>query len=36
VEKEFVTLNDSEQSVLTVMAKLEAGVLRRFANLQRE
>jgi F-type H+-transporting ATPase subunit epsilon len=34
VEKEFVTLNESEQSVRSVMAKLEAGVLRRFATLQ--
>jgi F-type H+-transporting ATPase subunit epsilon len=33
VEKEFVTLNESEQSVRSVMAKLEAGVLRRFATL---
>lgn len=36
VEKEFVTLNESEQSVRSVMAKLEAGVLRRFATFQRE
>ena len=36
VEKEFVTLNASEQSVRSVMAKLEAGVVRRFANLKRE
>ena len=36
VEKEFGTLNESEQSVRSVMAKLEAGVLRRFAILQRE
>ena len=35
VEKDFVTLNESEQSVRSVMAKLEAGVLRRFATLQR-
>lgn len=34
VEKEFSTLNESEQSVRSVMAKLEAGVLRRFATLQ--
>ena len=36
VEKEFVTLNESEQSVRSVMAKLEASVLRRFATFQRE
>jgi F-type H+-transporting ATPase subunit epsilon len=36
VEKEFLALNDSEKSVRTVMAKLEAGVLRRFVNLQHE
>ncbi|MEI9896707.1 MAG: F0F1 ATP synthase subunit epsilon [Chthoniobacter sp.] len=31
VEKEFLTLDESEQSVRTVMAKLETGFLRRFA-----
>lgn len=36
VEKEFVTLDEREQSVRAVMSKLEAGVLRRFATLQRE
>jgi len=36
VEKEFVTLNESEQSVRSVMAKLEAGVLRRVATFQHE
>jgi F-type H+-transporting ATPase subunit epsilon len=36
VEKEFATLNESEQSVRSVMAKLEAGVLRRLATFQRE
>ena len=36
VEKEFLTLDDREQSVRTVTAKLETGFLRRFANFQRE
>ena len=36
VEKEFITMNENEQSVRAVMAKLEAGVLRRFATLQHE
>lgn len=36
VEKEFTTLNDNERSVRSVMAKLEAGVLRRFTTLQHE
>jgi F-type H+-transporting ATPase subunit epsilon len=36
VEKEFVTLNEDEQSVRSVMAKLEAGVLLRFATVQLE
>ncbi len=34
VQREFVTESESEQSVRSVMAKLEAGVLRRFATLQ--
>ncbi len=34
VEKEFLTLDEQEQSVRAVMAKLETGFLRRFANLQ--
>lgn len=36
VEKEFLTLDEQEQSVRTVMAKLETGILRRFASLQHE
>jgi F-type H+-transporting ATPase subunit epsilon len=30
VEREFLSLNEQEQSVRTVMAKLETGFLRRF------
>ena len=33
VEKEFLTLDENEQSVRTAVAKLETGFLRRFANL---
>ncbi len=33
VEREFLTLDEHEQSVRSVMAKLEAGFLRRFAEL---
>ena len=36
VEKEFVTLDEREQSVRTVMAKMESGFLRRFATLKHE
>ena len=36
VEKEFMTLDEREQSVRSVMAKLEAGVLRRLAAFQHE
>lgn len=36
VEKEFRTLDEQEQSVRTVMTRLETGFLRRFANLQHE
>ena len=36
VEKEFLTLDEREQSVRSVMAKLEAGFLRRLASLQHE
>jgi F-type H+-transporting ATPase subunit epsilon len=36
VEKEFVTLGESEKSVRSVMAKLESGFLHRFASLQHE
>jgi F-type H+-transporting ATPase subunit epsilon len=32
VEKEYLTLNEREQSVRLVMAKLEAGVLLHFAS----
>ena len=36
VELEFLTLDDHEQSVRSVMAKLETGFLRRFATFQHE
>jgi F-type H+-transporting ATPase subunit epsilon len=36
VEKEFMALDDSEKSVRSVMAKLEAGFLHRLASLQHE
>jgi F-type H+-transporting ATPase subunit epsilon len=36
VTKEFLTLDEHEQSVRTVMAKLETGFLRRFATLKHE
>lgn len=36
VEKEFRALNEQEQSVRTVMAKLESGVLRRLVSFQHE
>jgi F-type H+-transporting ATPase subunit epsilon len=36
VEKQFITLDDSEKSVRSAMAKLEAGVLRRFATFEHE
>ena len=36
VQKEFLTLDEHEQSVRTVMAKLETGFLRRFATFQHE
>jgi len=36
VEKEFLTLDENEQSARTVMAKLETGFLRRFATFQHE
>ena len=36
VEQEFLTLNEHEQNVRSVMAKLETGFLRRFASLQHE
>ena len=34
VEKEFLTLDEQEQSVRRAVAKLETGFLRRFATLQ--
>jgi F-type H+-transporting ATPase subunit epsilon len=36
VEKEFLTLDEKEQSVRTAVAKLETGFLRRFVTLQHE
>jgi len=36
VEKEFLTLDEREQSVRSVMAKLETGLLNRFASFQNE
>jgi len=36
VEKEFLALDEHEQSTRTVMAKLETGFLRRFATFQHE
>src|SRR5664279_5889817 len=36
VEKEFLTLDEREQSVRLVTARLETGLLRRFATFQHE
>ena len=36
VEREFLTLDEHEQSVRSAMAKMETGFLRRFATLQHE
>ncbi len=36
VEQEFLTLDDHEQSVRSVMTKLETGFLRRFATFRHE
>src|SRR5580658_8932200 len=36
VEKEFLTLDENEKSVRSVMAKLETGFLRRFAVFQHD
>jgi F-type H+-transporting ATPase subunit epsilon len=36
VEKEFLELDDQEKSVRSVMAKLESGVIRRFAEFHHE
>jgi F-type H+-transporting ATPase subunit epsilon len=36
VEREFLTLDESEKSVRAALAKMEVGFLRRFASLQHE
>jgi F-type H+-transporting ATPase subunit epsilon len=36
VEREFMALDESEKSLRSVVAKLEAGFLRRLASLQHE
>jgi F-type H+-transporting ATPase subunit epsilon len=36
VEREFLTLDEREQGVRSVMAKMEAGFLRRLATFQHE
>ena len=36
VEQEFLTLDEQEQSVRSVMSRLESGFLRRFATFQHE
>ncbi|MEO7731453.1 MAG: F0F1 ATP synthase subunit epsilon, partial [Kofleriaceae bacterium] len=36
VEQEFLTLDEQARSVRSVMAKLEAGFLRRLASFQHE
>jgi len=36
VEKEFVTLNEKQKTVRTVVAKLESGLIRRFAEFHHE
>lgn len=36
VEEEFLALDEQEQSVRSVMAKLETGFLRRFASFQHD
>ena len=36
VEKEFLALDEHEQAVRSVVAKLEAGFLRRFATFQHD
>ena len=36
VEREFLALDENEQSVRAVMAKLETGFIRRFAHFQHE
>lgn len=34
VEREFLTLDERDQNVRSVMAKLETGLLRRFSDIQ--
>ncbi|MEO8418463.1 MAG: F0F1 ATP synthase subunit epsilon [Methylophilaceae bacterium] len=36
VEREFLTLDEHEQNVRTIMTKLETGFLRRFVSFQHE
>lgn len=36
VEREFLTLDEQEQSVRSVMAKMESGLIRQLAELHRE
>ena len=36
IEREFLTLDENERSVRSVVAKMEAGFLRRFASLQHD
>lgn len=36
VEREFLTLNEHEQNVRSVMAKMESGFIRRFAEFQHD
>lgn len=36
VEQEFLSLNEREQNVRSVMAKMESGFIRRFAEFQHE
>ena len=36
VEKEFLELDDQEKSLRSVMAKLESGFIRRFAEIRHE
>jgi F-type H+-transporting ATPase subunit epsilon len=36
VEREFMNLNEQEQSVRSVMAKMESGFIRRLAEFQHE
>ena len=36
VEQEFLTLNESERNVRSVMAKLETGFINRFAGFQHD